>query len=88
MWSITGFVVICITVLACASPDYNSGDLVYRTFLNETGWPDGIAWMLGLLQGTLGLTGYDATAHMVEEIPNAVVEAVSNCPCPQSVGIC
>ncbi|KAF2216292.1 hypothetical protein CERZMDRAFT_64731 [Cercospora zeae-maydis SCOH1-5] len=75
IWSITGFVVICIAVLACASPDFNSGDLVYRTFLNETGWPDGIAWLLGLLQGTLGLTGYDATAHMVEEIPNAVVEA-------------
>jgi amino acid permease (GABA permease) len=74
-WSIAGWAIISITVLACATPDYNSADFVFREFLNETGWPDGIAWLLGLLQGGLGLTGYDATAHMVEEIPNAAVEA-------------
>ena len=74
-WSIAGWAIISITVLACATPDYNSADFVFREFLNETGWPDGIAWLLGLLQGGLGLTGYDATAHMVEEIPNAAIEA-------------
>ena len=74
IWSIAGFAIISITVLACASPDYNSGDFVFRSFINETGWPDGIAWLLGLLQGGLGLTGYDATAHMIEEIPNAAAE--------------
>ncbi|KAL9101454.1 MAG: hypothetical protein Q9163_003285 [Psora crenata] len=65
-WSITGFVVISITVLACAAPGYSSGDFVYRTFINTTGWPDGIAWLLGLLQAGLGLTGFDAVAHMIE----------------------
>jgi len=30
--------------------------------------------LLGLLQGGLGLTGYDAVAHMIEEIPNAAIE--------------
>ncbi|CAK3807035.1 Choline transport [Lecanosticta acicola] len=74
IWSISGFVVICITILACASPDYSSGDFVYREFINTTGWPDGLAWLLGLLQGGLGLTGFDATAHMIEEIPNAAIE--------------
>ena len=74
VWSITGFVIISITVLACASPNYSSGDFVYREFINQTGWPDGIAWLLGLLQAGLGLTGYDAVAHMIEEIPNASVE--------------
>jgi amino acid transporter len=74
LWSIAGFVVISITVLACASPNYSSGDFVFREFINETGWPDGIAWLLGLLQAGLGLTGFDAVAHMVEEIPNASVE--------------
>lgn len=73
-WSIAGFVIISITVLACASPNYNSADFVFRNFTNETGWPDGIAWLLGLLQGGLGLTGFDATAHMIEEIPNAAIE--------------
>ena len=56
-WSIVGFVIISITVLACASPTYASGDFVYRDFINQTGWPDGIAWLLGLLQAGLGLTG-------------------------------
>lgn len=69
IWSILGFAVISITILACASPDYQSGDFVYRTFINTTGWPDGIAWLLGLLQGGLGLIGCDSVAHLVEEIP-------------------
>ncbi|OJD30831.1 amino acid permease [Diplodia corticola] len=73
-WSIAGFAIICITILACASPNYSTGDFVFRKFINETGWPDGIAWLLGLLQGGLGLTGFDAVAHMIEEIPNAAVE--------------
>jgi len=73
-WSIAGFIIITITVLACSSGDYNSGQLVFGDFINETGWPDGVAWLLGLLQGGLGLTGYDAVAHMIEEIPNAAVE--------------
>ncbi|KAH7066596.1 amino acid permease-domain-containing protein [Paraphoma chrysanthemicola] len=74
IWSIGGFVIICITVLACASPNYASADFVFANFINETGWPDGVAWLLGLLQGGFGLTGYDAVAHMIEEIPNASVE--------------
>lgn len=57
MWSLTGFVVISITLLACASPNYQSGHFVYGEFINETGWPDGLAWLLGLLQGALSLTG-------------------------------
>ncbi|KAL9003093.1 MAG: hypothetical protein Q9188_004013 [Gyalolechia gomerana] len=35
----------------------------------ETG-PDGIAWLLGLLQAGLGLTAYDAVAHMIEGGPH------------------
>lgn len=54
MWLLLGLVVISVTVLACASPSYASGDYVFRAFLNDTGWPDGIAWLLGLLQASLG----------------------------------
>ncbi|KAL3457863.1 amino acid/polyamine transporter I [Aspergillus heterothallicus] len=73
IWSLTGFVVICITVLSCASPNYSSGEFVFGEFINTTGWPDGVAWLLGLLQGGLGLTGFDGVAHMIEEIPNPSV---------------
>ncbi|KAI1097387.1 amino acid transporter [Jackrogersella minutella] len=68
-WSLTGFVVISITILACASPNYQSGTFVYGEFINEVGWPDGLSWLLGLLQGAFALTGFDAVAHMIEEIP-------------------
>jgi choline transport protein len=67
VWSIAGFVIISITLLACAAPDYATGRYVFATWINETGWPDGIAWLLGLLQGGLGLTGFDAVAHMVRQ---------------------
>ena len=33
-WSITGFVIISITVLACASPNYSSGKYVFTEFIN------------------------------------------------------
>ncbi|KAH6884598.1 amino acid/polyamine transporter I [Thelonectria olida] len=74
LWSIAGFFILSITLLACAAPDYASADYVFTNFVNTTGWPDGIAWLLGLLQGGLGLTGFDAVAHMIEEIPNAASE--------------
>ncbi|KAB8342968.1 hypothetical protein FH972_022563 [Carpinus fangiana] len=64
IWSILGFFVISVTVLACAAPDYATPKYVFETFFNNTNWPDGVAWLLGLLQGGLGLTGFDAVAHM------------------------
>ncbi|RSH87903.1 uncharacterized protein EHS24_000421 [Apiotrichum porosum] len=68
-WSLTGAVVIIITCLACSSGDFASPKFVFTEFINETGWPDGVAWILGLLQSCFGLTGYDAVSHMVEEMP-------------------
>lgn len=73
-WSLTGFVVITITVLACAAPDFQPGAFVYGHFINDVGWPDGLAWLLGLLQGAFALTGFDATVHMIEEIPAPHIE--------------
>ncbi|KAL6898435.1 amino acid/polyamine transporter I [Trichoderma evansii] len=73
-WSIIGFFIISITILGTASPTYQSGEFVYGTLINNTGWPDGLAWLIGLLQGAFALTGFDATIHMIEEIPNPKVE--------------
>ncbi|WFD28456.1 hypothetical protein MNAN1_003467 [Malassezia nana] len=70
-WSMAGFVITSITILACAAPDFATGDYVYGDFENLTGWPDGFAWLLGLLQGAFGLAAYDSVCHMIEEIPDA-----------------
>ncbi|KAF7561051.1 hypothetical protein G7046_g3096 [Stylonectria norvegica] len=71
LWSMAGFVIISITVIATAAPNYQTGKFVYGDFINDVGWPDGMSWLLGLLQGAFALTGFDAVAHMIEEIPNA-----------------
>lgn len=59
--------VISITILATAPK--TSATFVFTDFSNLTGWPDGVAWILGLLQSALALCGYDAVAHMMEEMP-------------------
>ena len=74
VWSLTGFAVISITLLSTHKVDFARARWVFGNVLNQTGWPDGIAWLLGLLQGSFSLTAYDAVAHMIEEIPNATVQ--------------
>ncbi|RSH84156.1 uncharacterized protein EHS24_005660 [Apiotrichum porosum] len=69
-WSIAGIVTIIVTLLACSSGRYQSAKDVFGTLTNLTGWPDGMAFILGLLQSTLGFTAFDAASHMVEEMPN------------------
>ncbi|KAK0551049.1 hypothetical protein OC846_003427 [Tilletia horrida] len=78
VWSLVGALVISITCLARASEGparFQSGDFVFRAFVNQTGWPDGVAWILGLLQSTFGLTATDGVLHVVEEMPRPQVNA-------------
>lgn len=70
VWAIAGLVISCIVLLACSSGKYAQAEAVFATFTNETGWPNGFAFILGLLQSTLGLTAFDAASHMVEELPS------------------
>lgn len=49
VWSIAGFAIISITVLACAAPEYATGRYVFATWLNQTGWPDGMKALLNVL---------------------------------------
>ncbi|ELU42234.1 choline transporter [Rhizoctonia solani AG-1 IA] len=70
-WSLVGVTVISITCLACSSPNYESAQFVFRTYINETGWNNGVAWLLGLLQSAFGLT----VSHIVEEMPSPHIHA-------------
>ncbi|KAG5769975.1 hypothetical protein H9Q69_001323 [Fusarium xylarioides] len=49
--------------------EYQSPNFVFGTWINETGWADGVVWFLGLVQSAYALTAYDSVLHMVEEIP-------------------
>ncbi|KPM45643.1 hypothetical protein AK830_g914 [Neonectria ditissima] len=72
-WSIASVVVISIVLLA-TSPKTDA-EFVFTNFSNTTGWSDGTAWMLGLLQSALSLIGFDAVAHMTEEMPHPARDA-------------
>jgi len=69
-WSLAGAATIAIVCLACQSGHYQPASFVFGSYINETGWNNGVAWILGLLQSSFGLTAYDAVSHMVEEMPN------------------
>ncbi|KAH7240008.1 amino acid/polyamine transporter I [Fusarium redolens] len=73
IWSVCGLLATTITVLATSAPDFQPASFVFGEFINSTGWPGGVAFLLGLLQGGLGLTGFDAVAHMIEEIPQPCI---------------
>lgn len=68
-------IVIVITTLACASPDFQSGKFVFATYVNQTGWNDGVAFILGLLQSTFALVGTDGATHMIDEMPQPHINA-------------
>ncbi|KAF5024835.1 hypothetical protein F66182_3074 [Fusarium sp. NRRL 66182] len=49
---------------------FQPADFVFGTWINQTGWPDGVTWFIGLVQAAYGLTAFDAAIHLVEEIPD------------------
>lgn len=55
--------------------DKTSAEFVFTEFSNETGWSDGMSWILGLLQSALSLIGFDVVLHMTEEMPDPVRDA-------------
>ncbi|CAD6959845.1 unnamed protein product [Tilletia laevis] len=77
-WSMAGALVICVVCLARTGTGpsrFQSGDFVFRQLVNRTGYPNGVAWMLGLLQSDFGLTASDGVLHIVEEMPRPHINA-------------
>jgi len=74
-WALGGALVVIITILSTARGHYQPASFVFATFQNETGWPAGVAFILGLLQSTFGLTGFDGISHMIEEMPRPSINA-------------
>ncbi|KAH8889439.1 amino acid transporter [Thozetella sp. PMI_491] len=72
-WSI--FAVVIISIVLLATSKKTDASFVFTEFENETGWPDGISWILGLLQSALSLIGFDAALHMTEEMPRPAQDA-------------
>lgn len=58
-----------ISVAVHSDLHYQPAGFVFGQWINRTGWPDGVVWFIGLLQGAYGLTAFDSVIHMSEEIP-------------------
>lgn len=66
------FVVLAtfLTLLVRAHPK-RSAYTVFVKLVNETGWSsDGWVFLLGLLPGITGINGFDAAAHVTDELPD------------------
>ncbi|KAJ5152691.1 uncharacterized protein N7482_009169 [Penicillium canariense] len=74
VWFAGLFIVMSLVMLICvgAKSDlhFQPGSFVFGTWINQTGWSDGVVWFTGLVQAAYGLTAFDSVIHMVEEIPN------------------
>ncbi|GAC97640.1 amino acid permease [Pseudozyma hubeiensis SY62] len=75
IWSLVGAIVIAITCLSRATPNYQSASFVFGKFVNTTGWNNGVAWILGLLQAAFSLVGSDGATHLVDEIDQPSINA-------------
>ncbi len=67
--------VMVIVILLARDNKKRSASFVFKDFQNFTGFPTAYASLLGLLQSAFGMTGYDATAHMTEEMKDAKKDA-------------
>ncbi|KAF2666826.1 choline transport protein [Microthyrium microscopicum] len=59
-----------IIVLAAMPKQHASTATVFRDWENGTGWPSGVAFLTGCLNGAFTIGTPDAITHLAEELPN------------------
>ncbi|KAE8389566.1 amino acid/polyamine transporter I [Aspergillus alliaceus] len=70
--NLTSFVAIIVTCLARSAALYQPSDMVWATFLNDSGWSsDGVAFLTGLVSPNYMYAGIDGALHLAEECRNA-----------------
>lgn len=66
---VIGFVII-VVILGFMTKDKHTASYVFTDFSNTSGWQsNGVSWLVGLLSTIYPFLGYDAAAHMSEELP-------------------
>lgn len=60
---------LLISVGTKSGLSFQPASFVFGTWINQTTWPNGVTWFMGLLQAAYGLTAFDSAIHLVEEIP-------------------
>ncbi|EPQ30757.1 uncharacterized protein PFL1_01658 [Pseudozyma flocculosa PF-1] len=82
-WTFASVLIILVTLLAMAKDGRRDAGFVFGGWENSSGWPDGWAFFVGLLQAAYTLTGYGTVAslseevnHPEEQVPRAIVWSV------------
>ncbi|KAF7186907.1 Choline transport protein [Pseudocercospora fuligena] len=65
---------VTIIVVAAMPAQHASNAFVWRDFQNLTGWPNGVAFLTGVLNGAFAIGTPDSVTHMAEELPNPRVD--------------
>ncbi|USW54086.1 Putative amino acid/polyamine transporter I [Septoria linicola] len=68
-----GFVAVLVT-LWVMTPSLRSNEFVWKTSMNEGGWPtQSLSYCVGFLGNVATFVGADASVHMAEEVSNAAI---------------
>ncbi|CAF0862368.1 unnamed protein product, partial [Didymodactylos carnosus] len=66
------FAPLIVTLALFIGPKYRQpGTFIFTHFVNQTGWSNTYAILIGLLQAQYTISGFDASAHMTEETKRA-----------------
>jgi amino acid transporter len=57
-------------MLAVIPRHHASAAFVFTQWNNQTGWPSGVAFLAGMLNGAYAIGTPDAVTHIAEELPN------------------
>ena len=68
--SLLCFIIFFITCLAIAGPK-QPNEYVWNTFVNDSGWPDGVVFLTGLVNPNFMYSGLDGAIHLAEDCINA-----------------
>ncbi|KAK1238256.1 hypothetical protein MKX08_002835 [Trichoderma sp. CBMAI-0020] len=74
-----------LAILIRSSPRASS-QFVWTTFINQTGWPDGVCFITSLLTPCFIYSGLDAALHLAEEVPNPRVAVPQACLSAVTIG--
>ncbi|KAK7914290.1 hypothetical protein PG985_011993 [Apiospora marii] len=69
---VVGGIVTIVVVVAARPERHASNEFVWASFKenNLTGWPGGVAFLLGVLNGAFTIGTPDAITHLAEELPH------------------
>ncbi|EKD18582.1 hypothetical protein MBM_03575 [Drepanopeziza brunnea f. sp. 'multigermtubi' MB_m1] len=73
-WTFVGVICIVVCVLALAKAGRRDAEFVFTEFQPQSGWPDGWAFCVGLLQAAYATSSTGMIISMCEEVQNPSVQ--------------